>query len=161
MAREASAVVTDDEFVAVIRICQGYWSQEWPAETLDVWSEQMRRWDAELARRAAHQLGETLRFLPKFAEIAEAYRIEKVKDRPASSWGGETRVDREFRDRWDRVIRAQIATKPIGLGPRQETVMGRAIKPHYRLDGSTVVVMDGSKMLAAAESAMAEDAFGG
>lgn len=149
--------MTAEEFAEFVRAVEGYWpGRTFEADTLDLWWQQMQPWRAELLMLALPALVREFNWLPTFSQIAQGYAIEvrKAEPRPASRPRHLNEVpDPEVRDRWDRVIRLQIAAG-------EDAEIRRATRRHYRTDGCAVVVMDGAKMLADAEQALAESAFG-
>lgn len=156
--------MTQEEFAAIIRAIEGYWpNKTFGEDTLDVWWTQMQAWRAELVHLALVPLARSLQWLPSFSQLAEGYRIEVLKaDRPKQTATRHLHVahDPELRDRWRRVIHTQLAGSMIGLAGRDDRPIARAVRKHYRVDSTGLVVLDATKMLADAEQALAESAFG-
>lgn len=148
--------MTAEEFATFVRAVEGYWPRtEFKDDTLDVWWEQMTGWRGELLMAALPSLVREFNWTPTLAQFAAGYSIEvrKATPRDHSPKHLHQLPDPETRDRWHRVIRLQIAAA-------QDADIRKATRRHYRTDGCAVVVMDGAKMLADAEQALAESAFG-
>lgn len=155
--------MTEEDFAGVIRAIEGYWpNKTFEAHTLDVWWSQMQAWRVELVLLSLPTLARNLQWLPSFSQLAEGYRIEVLKaDRPRQTERHlHTAMDPELRDRWRRVIAAQLRSSAFGTGQRDESPIARAVRRHYRQDATGLVVLDATKMLADAEAALAESAFG-
>lgn len=147
--------MTAEEYASFVRAVEGYWPRtEFKPDTLDMWWAQMQAWRADLLMLALPALVREFNWVPTLAQFSAGYAIEvrkaEPRDRPRHL---HDLPDPETRERWDRVIRCQLAA-------REDDDVRRATRRHYRQDGVTIVVMDGKKMLADAEQALAESAFG-
>lgn len=156
--------MTDDEFAQIVRVAEGFWpNKPFPENTLDLWWAQMDGWQFDLMMLAMPKLARELHWLPSFSQIAEAYRLEV---RMAAPRAIETHrhlsaiSDPALSARWARIISARLRGSSMGSLEPDNTPIARAVRPHYRRDDRGIVVIDGAKMLVAAEAALADEAFG-
>lgn len=158
--------MTEDEFAEVVRQAEGFWpNRPFPENTLDMWWSQMQSWKGDLLIQALPALAREFHWLPSFAQISEGYRIEVLKAAPRENKIRHLSAvsDPELRDRWRRVISAQLRSPAFGNpAVENDSPVAKGVRRHYRHDPGArgIVVMDGGKMLADAEQALAETAFG-
>lgn len=167
--------MTADEFADVIRTIEGYWpSKVFEAHTMDTWWAQMEHWRADLVMASLPGLARDCQWCPSFSQMAEAHRIQQTmaeNDREKKRRHLTVVGDPELAARWVRVITAQLRGGSLrklpagmghamGLGETDERPIAKAVRRHYRVDPTGLVVLDGRKMLEDAEEALADDAFG-
>lgn len=158
--------MTEQEFAEIIRTVEGYWpKRRFDEHAMDVWWSQMQPWSAELVLAALPELARTCDFIPSFSQLSQGYALEvRKRDHVRETRRRHLSVvgDPEMAARWSRVITAQLLAFGTGSFARDERPVARAVRKHYRLDGTPtvgLVVLDGRKMLDDAEAALADDAF--
>lgn len=144
-----------EQFGEAIKLMEGFWPRaEFPDNMLDVWWPQMQRWESRYVQSAIRKLARESKWLPAFAELAEAVRIERTIDLPRRAGPrDQAPAPAELRERWSRVI---IALGKIGEGKSDAVDAIRvALRRHYTRDGVYVEVAQPDTMLRDAEAALA------